>query len=132
METEADWEVFEGVQQPFRSVDEPRVTLGPRGTFYMNGMAFEAIGSPVAVELMYDRGRRVIGMRAVDPRMRNAFKIVRHGKVGTYKRICASSFCNHMRIKRTDTVVFNQVAVDDNGVMTLDLGATSVVKRGSR
>lgn len=127
-----DWEVFRGEQERFRSSDEPRVTLGPRGTFYMNGMAYEAIGSPVAVELMYDRGRRMIGMRAVDPRLRNAFKVVRHGKVGTYKRICASSFCNYMRIKRTETVAFNQVAVNDSGVMRLDLGATSIVKRGSR
>ena len=129
---EIKWETFVGRQQPYRSSREPRVTLGPRGTFYLNGMAYEALGSPTAVEMQHDGNGRIIGLKPTDPRKSNAFKIVKHGKAGTYKRICASSFCRHLRIKPLRTIVFNNVDLDNHGRLVLDLDSATAIGRGAR
>ncbi len=126
------WETFQGRQQPYRSTKEPRVTLGPKGTFYLNGVAFEALGSPAAVEMQNDGDIRKIGLIPTDPSKSNAFKIVPHGKNGTYKRVCASSFCRHLRIKPRETIVFNNIDIDNDGRLVLDLGSTTAIGRGAR
>lgn len=126
------WETFEGRQQPYQSSREPRVTLGPKGTFYLNGVAFEVLGSPAAVELQHNGTGRIVGLIPTDPRKTNAFKIKPHGKGGTYKRICASSFCRHLRIKPRETILFNNPDLDDNGRLILDLDSTTVIGRGAR
>lgn len=47
-----DWEIFEGRQYKPTARREPRVTVGPKGTFYLNGIAFEALDQPAAVEML--------------------------------------------------------------------------------
>ncbi len=51
----------------------PLVTIQKRGTFSLNRAAYELLGSPEAVELLYDRDERVMGIRAVDPDTRHAY-----------------------------------------------------------
>ena len=126
------WSTFEGRQQPYRSTKEPRVTLGPKGTFYLNGVAYEVLGSPTAVAMEFNDTGRIVGLKPIDLRKSNAFKIVPHGKAGSYKRICASSFCRQLRIKPRQTIVFNTVDLDDKGRLVLDLDSTSVIGRGAR
>jgi hypothetical protein len=41
---------------------EARVTLNGRGVMHMNLKAYEALGMPAAVKLLYDEDRRVIGV----------------------------------------------------------------------
>ena len=36
------WETFEGRQYRVKARTEPRVTLGAKGTFYLNGVAYDA------------------------------------------------------------------------------------------
>ena len=42
---------------------EPAVTIQKRGTFSLNSAAYAVLGSPKAVELLYDRERELIGLR---------------------------------------------------------------------
>ena len=51
---------------------EPAVTLQKRGTISLNHAAFTAIGSPDAVELLFDRHARIVGVRQVDAHSLNA------------------------------------------------------------
>ena len=74
------WETFEGRQYRTTARKEPRVTLGAKGTFYLNGIAYAAMGEPAAVEMLFDGNRRVIGLKPTDPTKRNAFAIKHHGK----------------------------------------------------
>lgn len=127
-----NWETFEGQQYRATARKEPRVTLGLKGTFYLNGIAYEALGAPAAVEMLYDGNRRIIGLRPVDIKKRNAFAIKRHGKHGHYKRICAAAFCTHYRIPSRETLLFEGVDLDNDGVLLLDLGQTIRVGRGAR
>src|SRR5947209_6574280 len=105
------WERFEGQQYRHRARREPRVTLGKKGTFYLNGDAFEVLGAPGAVELLYDGNRRIIGLKPTDPRKRNAFVVKQHG-TGSYKRISAAAFCQHFRLRIDATYLFDGADVD--------------------
>ena len=126
------WETFEGQQYKHTARREPRVTLGTKGSFYLNGHTYKALGRPGAVEMLYDGNRRIIGMRPTDPRKRNAFVIRQHGRTGNYKRISGSAFCQHFRINTRDTVLFEGIDLDNEGVMLPDMAKTVYVGRGAR
>ena len=107
-----------------------RVTLAPRGVIYLNGKAYDALRRPGAVEMLLDGNRRIIGLKPTDRRHSNAFPVVNH--VGNYWRISAAAFCQHYRIKPRNTMLFQNVDLDNEGVMMLDLMNTLTVTRGSR
>lgn len=126
------WTTFEGRQYSKTKSREPRVTLGAMSTFYLNGVAYEAMGRPTAVEMLFEGNENVIGLKPTDPAKRNAFRLRLHGK-GNYWRLAASAFCKHFRIKAgVPTVMFEDVDLDDNGVLMLDLNKMIRVGRGSR
>jgi hypothetical protein len=125
------WETFEGTQYTQSSSTAPRVTLGLKGTFFLNRFAYEALGSPTAVEMLFDGNERVIGLKPTDPRRRNAFVIKPHGKRG-YRRLSAAAFMKHYRIKNDRTILFENIDLDDDGVLLLDMNKTIYVGRGSR
>ena len=126
------WDKFEGRQNLRTPKTEPRVTLGSRSVFYMNGVAFDMMEQPAAVEMLYDGNERIIGMKPVDLRNRNAFLIKPHGKTGNYKRVSAASFCTHFRLKFPRTILFNNIDLDPDGVLTLDINKATTVGRGAR
>jgi hypothetical protein len=53
----------------------PYVTIQKRGTLSFNASAQAALGSPVAIELLYDPEERVIGVRGVEPTVEHAYPI---------------------------------------------------------
>ena len=124
------WEKFNG--RPFRNraSNEVRVTLAPQGLIYLNGKAYDALKQPAAVEILFDGNRRIIGLKSTALRHTNAFPLSRH--VGNYWRICAAAFCQHFRIKPRNTMLFQNVDLDNEGVMMLDLMNTVTVTRGAR
>ena len=126
------WESFGGKQYRHTASVEPRVTLGVKGVFYMNGKAFEVLGSPRAVELFIDPNGRMIGMREVCHTRKNAFEVKMHGTAGSYRRISASAFLHHFRIKPRGTLLFSDVDLDIDGMMVLDLNSALNISRGAR
>ncbi len=60
----------------------------------------------------------------------NAFPVVHHSY--NYYRISAAAFCHHFRIKPRATMLFQNVDLDPEDVMTLDLMNTVTVTRGAR
>ena len=125
------WETFEGRQYRVEARTEARVTLGAKGTFYLNGVVYEALERPAAVEMLYDGNRRIIGLKPTDPRRHNAFIVKQHTK-GNYKRISAAAFCAHFRLKFPRTLLFEKVDIDNDGVLLLDLNTALEVGRGAR
>ena len=126
------WETFKGRQYRATTRREPRVTLGHKGTFYLNGIAYDLLGRCGAVEMLYDEYQRMIGLKPTDPRSTNAFAIKHHGKAGNYKRISAAAFCQHLRLRYPGTMIFNNVDLDDDGVLRLDMTSMITVSRGAR
>jgi hypothetical protein len=66
-----DFEVFTRRMIPL--VKQPSVTIQKRGTMSFNKAAYVALGSPKAVELLYDRAQKIIGVRAVSPDLEHAY-----------------------------------------------------------
>jgi hypothetical protein len=126
-----EWEVFTGKQYGRIVRAEARVTLGQFGTFYLNKWAFAELGEPQAVEMLFDKTRRVIGLRPTAITNAYGFKIVPHS-TGTHMRLSAAAFCRHHKMFFKGTILFNNVRVDENGIMMLDIVNATIVTRGSR
>jgi hypothetical protein len=76
-----EFEVFQGKNgRSVQTVTEPTLSIGRQGGFTLNRTAYETLGRPVAVELLYDRSKRIIGIRPADPKGPNSYKVV-----ATYK-----------------------------------------------
>ena len=69
------FEVFTGRAHP--AGDEAAVTIHRRGLVSVNRAAHVALGEPEAVELLYDRDERVMGMRGVSGEVRHAYPLRR-------------------------------------------------------
>lgn len=125
------WTRFKG--EPYKRFisDDMRVTLGPRGVMYINVKAWDALGRPDAVELLFDAALRTIGVRPARSWQPSTFKV--KDKSGTRgKCILAAAFLAHFRIRSTRTIIFNAVQIDHDGVMLLPLDAITAVSRGAR
>lgn len=65
------FQVFEKGSAPISSV--PSVTIQKRGLISLNRAAYEMLGKPVGIELLWDSDRRVIGLQAAPIDSPNAY-----------------------------------------------------------
>lgn len=131
MYTVKRWTRFSGRPNSYLCSTDMRVTMGPRGDIYLNKIAWERMGQPEAVELMFDPGRGVIGIEVVDAWKEDSFP-VRPKKRAHGKVIHASPFCVHWKLKPARTIVFNEAHIDEKGVLELPLSSITAVERGSK
>ncbi len=125
------WTEFPGRPHARYRSDGVRVTIARDGMIYMNKHAWEQLGRPKAVKMMFDKLNQIIGLVETDPRLPDAFPVKDKRKT-TSKTVSASAFCTHFLIKMMRTGQFNRVEVDDDGVMNLYLDSLSAVGRGAR
>lgn len=74
----ANFESFSRRMLPLQS--DPCVTIQKRGSMSLNRSAFEALGSPGSVELLYDRDAAVIGLRPTSTHADNAYHVRGSGR----------------------------------------------------
>jgi hypothetical protein len=111
------FEVFTQRSVPFGR--RPYVTIQRRGTLALNDAAFDALGQPEAVELLYDAGRRIVGLNPVEPTVEHAYP-VRSAGANTYTRVIAgTAFTTHFGIPTE--VSRRWPARLDDGVLCIDL-----------
>jgi hypothetical protein len=125
------WTTFEGRAYGRSHSEQIRVTLNERGVFYLNKPAFEVMGGPAAVEMKYDGNRRIIGLKPVDPRRKNAFLLKQHS-VGNYRKVNAAVFCKHFRLRIEGTNLFDGAEFTFDGILELPLDSMITVGRGAR
>ena len=114
-----EFEVFKRSHSP--AMKSPAVTLMHRGQLSLNEAAYTELGSPAAVELMYSRADRVIGIRAVDPDEPHAYVPRTPAKQkgrGPYI-LSGAAFFSHFGIPLGPTTRY-MVTVKD-GILTIDL-----------
>lgn len=68
-----DFEVFSRRSTPI--VKTPQVTIQRRGLLSFNEAAFEAMGQPVALHLLYSKARNTIGLKKVEVGTPNAYTV---------------------------------------------------------
>ncbi len=99
---------------------EPTVTMQSRGSLTLNLSAFQLIGSPLAVHLLYDRDEQIIGIRAADPKDGDAYPprtLPRRGEGGP-RIVTAQAFTSHYGI---DTTPRRYLATLKDDVLCIDL-----------
>lgn len=113
----SDFESFSRHLVPSRH--EPRVTLQKRGAISLNASAYRMLGAPAAVELLYDRARRVIGLRPVDREAGNAYPVRPATSASGPFVVSAMAFTRYYEI---DTTVTRRWPVYlEDGVLCIDL-----------
>lgn len=120
---------FEVFHRPRTSADTtPAVTISPAGMI-LNKAAAELLGRPDRVELLYDRGRRAVGVRpaVADDRL-TSFKATPTTSGGF--RVAHRSFVNHYGIQTAPARRWT--ARLDDGVLCVDLAgeSTRVARNG--
>jgi len=80
-----------------RSSEDPMFTLQTRGLISLNQAAFEALGKPVAVALLYDVGEGIVALRMVEKNYRNAYTIRKQGSSRSYL-VAAQGFSMHNKL----------------------------------
>lgn len=123
------WEVFRGRPNGIRGV--ARVTMQRDGALLMNELAYEQIGRPEAVELMFEARTQRIGLKAIDPDEDHAFRVKKRKRMNQWE-VRASPFFVHHRIKTDRTMLFGKIEMTADGVMALDMGSAVAVRRGSK
>lgn len=108
-----------------------RVTVQKRGTITLNTAACAALGSPEAVELLYDREAHVLGLRPAPVTADHAAFVRPSTKSGHGPYvISAMAFMKHYEI---DTAIARRwPATVENGVLCIDLAGpfTEVSRSG--
>ncbi|MFN0279890.1 MAG: hypothetical protein ACKVRN_15030 [Pyrinomonadaceae bacterium] len=105
--------------------------MSNRNVLMLNASAYEALGMPAAVKLMYEEDRRVIGLKPEDERHANAFPVKKNGK-WSHLRIQIQPFCRHFGIDIRRTVMFNDIDIDREGMMRLELNGTVTIGKAER
>ena len=123
-----EWKIFKGEPTPRRR-DRLRVTINPRGVILVNRKAFEVMGRPEAVLLMYDERHQAIGLQPASAGEQYAFPLKSKDKV-THRTIYAWPFCKFFKLKPPKTVSFTSPELDHNGVLMLHLNHATEVGRG--
>ena len=118
-----NFEVFTKKMVPLAKA--PSVTINRRGTLSFNKAAHVAMGSPDAVELLFDRSERIIGVRKASSDQGNAY----HVRSGTRPNdgpyfVTGGAFCRYYNVdtdrsrRWTPTFEDEILMIDLNGKST--------------
>ncbi len=109
----------------------PLVTIQKGGYFSLNRAAYQAMGEPEAVELLFDREEQLIGFRPADPTSPRAFPVRSQGKHSpSTLMITGRAFTKYYDI---DASTARRYGVEmRDGVLVLDLKSESVDVTGPR
>jgi hypothetical protein len=115
----ANFETFTKRMVPLAK--RPYITIQRRGTLSINRPAYDVLGAPEAVELLYDPERRIVGLRAVDAMAEHAYPVRGAGKSATSFLIAGTAFTKYYGI--TTDVSRRWPAEIDGGILVIDLRA---------
>jgi hypothetical protein len=104
------FERYDRRSAPIRT--SPSVAIQRRGPMSLNLAAYEILGKPEAVELLFDRERQLIGLRNVSPQEPYAFPVRPQGRKGRRPSnyvISTQAFTKHYGI---DTSVARRFPVE--------------------
>lgn len=122
------FETFEKQRQP--PTTEPAVTLQKKGSFALNASAFDVLGKPEAVELLYDRDERLIGLRPALSENPNSYP-VRPVKPGSRSYIVAgTAFAKHYGIELGHARRW--IGRIRSGMLVLDMNEPIVARAGAK
>lgn len=112
----ARMEVFQ--RRNLRPSNQPTATITMRGCILLNRAAHTAMGSPDAVELLYDRAERIVGLRPAAQSLLHAFPVRSQRSTDTVI-ISAHGFLRNYSIDNSTSL--RRSAWMDDGVLCVDI-----------
>ena len=109
---------------------EPLITIQKKGIFSLNRAAYDALGTPDAVELLYDRESRLIGMRKVSKSVAHAYTVRAFGKSGMSWLVTGTAFLNYYDLPVHDPI--RRRARVEKDMLIIDLNDPGVVATPNR
>ncbi|MEX5258117.1 hypothetical protein [Kocuria arenosa] len=123
------FEVFDKRMTPLAKA--PSVTIQKRGIISLNKAAHDLIGNAETVELLYDRDRNVVALRAADDSAPHAYAVRSGSKRGPGQAmVSATAFTAHYEIDTTETRRWRPFVED--GMLCVDLTEQGTVITGNR
>ena len=123
------FEVFDKRMTPLAKA--PSVTIQKRGVISLNKAAHDLIENAETVELLYDRERRVMALRAADDSSPHAYAVRNGSRRGPGQAIVsATAFTAHYGIDTTATRRWKPFVED--GMLCVDLSTEGTVITGNR
>lgn len=124
-----DFEVFTKRLVPLKKT--PLVTIQKRGTISLNKSAYSALGEPEAVELLYDRDERIVGLRAAESSLEHAYPVrSATGRGSGPYIISAIAFTKFYDIDTEQSLRWRAHLVED--VLCIDLDSTGTPVTSNR
>jgi hypothetical protein len=102
--------------------ENPFVTIQMRGPISLNYSAYETLGGPEAVEMLYDREKQIVGLRSISPKEAYAFPVRPQGRKGKRPSnfvVAGQAFTKHYGIDTSVARRFPAEMQDD--ILTVDL-----------
>jgi len=112
-----DWLEYKETRRDLKQ-RKPRVILSNTGALTLNAKAFEMLGDPAAIRLLFDVQNSRIGVRREDAEVEHALPIRKHGVRGV---VHIGGFCKKFSIRIETTIEFSNVRTDPDGTMVLDM-----------
>lgn len=113
-----------GPNDKFNTSTKLRATINRKGMIYFNSKLYQAMGSPKAVALYYNREQDIIAIEPATDNLAECFPVVRKQSGWA---IHASTFCRHFRIRVALTQSFIRPTPDTNQNIHLNLRETTTV-----
>jgi hypothetical protein len=104
---------------------DPAVTIQKRGTLSLNAAAYIALGSPEAIELLYDREQRLIALCGIEASSESAYPLRPMGTGSTWLA-SGKAFMNYYGIEVGTAQRYNGRMEDDLLIVDLKEPGTDV------
>jgi len=104
------------------------VTLNKKGYIVMSRLTYQRMGEPKAFVLLFDTVNNKIGLQPSAPGVRNAYPVGPSGRHGG-KLIRAYRMLHEFGIDVPETLHFRDAAIDNDGLLILDLRTARVSAR---
>jgi hypothetical protein len=99
------------------------ISLSPQGVLALNSLAFDKLGKPEAVYLLFDEMNNCIGLQPTQPQSTGAFRVSpKHALHHVYILRLLELY----KIRLPATVRFYDVEIDEDGILSLDLRTARV------
>jgi len=123
------WKEF-GIGPKGSTKDRIHVSLSKDGNFRLNKKAFEALGSPAALKLMFEERTSTIGFAPTSPDMPNAYPTT-YKERGAGTRFSCREFLKTNKIPYDVAVTFPTARVEHN-VLLLEIKYRTPLPRSSQ
>src|SRR5688500_18550952 len=124
---EPNFELFEEGERS-QAASGVHVTLNKECKLFFNRLAVEALGEPDGVALLFDKRKKIIGVRPSALAKKHAYRLRPFSRGSRSKRITIKNFCRRYGLQPSGTLAFPSAAVNRDGVLVLDLQDVKTVK----